>query len=311
MIKRTLYFGNPAYLQKLNNQIVVRLPEVEKNDLLPGKFKKEALATIPIEDVGVILLDHQQVTITQGLMSSLMEANVAVVVCNETHHPSGLFMPLDVHYIQQERFKAQLEASIPLKKQLWQQTVEAKILNQASMLKWTGQDCEQMNKYSKMVRSGDPENIEARASYYYWGNLFPAELNFSRKRDGNPPNNLLNYGYAILRALTARCLVGSGLLPTSGIHHSNKYNAYCLADDIMEPYRPFIDKIVYSLVEKVDKPPEELTMPLKKELLEICSVDIELDGERSPLMVGMQHTTASLAQCFEGNRRKIQYPAFC
>lgn len=162
-----------------------------------------------------------------------------------------------------------------------------------------------------MVRSGDPDNIEARASYYYWGNLFSAELNFSRKRDGDPPNNLLNYGYAILRALTARCLVGSGLLPTVGIHHSNKYNAYCLADDIMEPYRPFVDRIVCSVVETTGKPPEELTLPLKKGLLDICSADIELEGEKSPLMVGMQRTTASLAQCFEGKRRKIAYPSFC
>ena len=307
MIKRTLIFSNPAYLNLQNGQLIVRLPEVEKNETLPESFKKEAVATIPIEDIGVMVIDHKQVTITQGLMSALIENNASVIVCNDTHHPTGLMLPLDMHNIQHERFKAQIEATIPLKKQLWQQTVEAKIRNQAAMLKKAGHDPGRLMVFARAVKSGDPENIEGTAAHYYWSTLFKNHFGFSRDRNGEPPNNLLNYGYAILRAITARSLVGSGLLPTLGIHHSNKYNAYCLADDIMEPYRPFMDEIVFRIV-SVGTDCSELTIDLKKQLLAICNVDIYFEEEHSPLMVGMQRTTASLAQCFEGERRKIIYP---
>ena len=307
MIKRTLYFGNPAYLRLNNGQMVVRLPEVEKNDTLTESFKKEAAATIPVEDIGVVIIDHQQVTLTQGLMAALVENNSSVIVCDESHLPTGLMLPLDVHHVQQERFKAQIEATIPLKKQLWQQTVEMKIRNQAAVLKKAGGDYERLLVLSRSVKSGDPDNMEGTAAHYYWSTLFRDHFGFARDRSGDPPNNLLNYGYAILRAITARSLVGSGLLPTLGIHHSNKYNAYCLADDIMEPYRPFVDEIVYGIAtSKTDC--TELTAELKKQLIGICTVDIYFDEEHSPLMVGMQRTTASLAQCFEGERRKITYP---
>ena len=309
MIKRTLYFGNPAYLGVTDCQLVVRLPEVEKNQTLPEKFKKEAIATIPLEDIGVVIIDHQQITITQGVLSSLLENNVAVIVCNDKHHPEGLMLPLDVNHIQHERFKSQIESSVPLKKQLWQQTVEYKVRNQAGLLHKVGRDPDRLLIMAGNIKSGDPENVEGRAAVYYWGELFHELSFFSRSRDGNPPNNLLNYGYAILRAITARSLVGSGLLPTLGIHHSNKYNAFCLADDIMEPYRPFVDEIVYRIV-KEGKTCDELTLELKKKLLDVCSVDICFVDERSPLMVGMQRTTASLTQCFEGERRKITYPEF-
>jgi len=307
MIKRTLYFGNPAYLGKNNKQLVIRLPEVEKNPDLPETMKRDAVTSIPIEDIGILIIDHQQVTITQGLMSALLDNNVAVVFCNDTHHPSGLLLPLDVHSIQQERFTAQVEAALPLKKQLWQQTVTVKIENQLSLLMSLSRDSGAMSSYAGRVKSGDADNCEGKAAQIYWSRLFPAELGFSRKRDGDPPNNLLNYGYAILRALTARCLVGSGLLPTLGIHHSNKYNSYCLADDIMEPYRPFVDRLVVDIV-AAGEDFTELTTGLKKQLLGIPSLDVRIEGEKSPLMVAMQRTTASLAQCFEGKRRKVVYP---
>lgn len=307
MIKRTLYFGNPAYLHFNNRQLIVRLPEVEKNETLPESFKKEAVATIPVEDIGVVIIDHQQVTITQSLLAELVDNNAAVIVCNETHMPAGLMMPLDIHHTQQERFKFQIEATIPLKKQLWQQTVETKVRNQAALLIKTGSDPGRLMILSRSVRSGDPENVEGTAAHYYWSRLFRNQFGFVRDRNGDPPNNLLNYGYAILRAITARSLVGSGLLPTLGIHHSNKYNAYCLADDIMEPYRPFVDEIVLGIVNRKEDI-SELTIDLKKELLGICTTDIYFDDDHSPLMVGMQRTTASLAQCFEGERRKISYP---
>jgi CRISPR-associated protein Cas1 len=308
MIKRTLYFGNPAYLHLRNQQLVIKLPEVEKNDELTESFKKEATTTIPVEDIGVMIIDNGQVTLTQGLLAALLENNTAVIICNDTHHPNGLLLPLSGNTLQSERFKVQIEASEPLKKQLWQQTITSKINNQAALLKKEGKDNNKLIYFSRSVKSGDPDNVEGRASYNYWQNLFAESINFSRKRDGDPPNNLLNYGYAILRAITARNLVASGLLPTFGIHHRNRYNAYCLADDIMEPYRPFVDGIVLQIVKSV---PDytELTTEIKKMLLGVATVDVQFDNERSPLMVGMQRTTASLVQCYEGNARKIIYPS--
>lgn len=307
MIKRTLHFGNPSYLSLKGGQLVIRLPEVEKNDGFPELFRRNAVATIPVEDIGVVILDHQQITITQGLLAALLENNAAVINCNATHHPIGLLLSLDGHTQQTERFRAQIDASQPLKKNLWQQTVSTKILNQAALLERNNKSVDNMKYWASCVRSGDPDNFEARAAAWYWKNLFPEELNFSRERTGTPPNHLLNYGYAILRAIVARGLVGSGLLPTLGIHHRNKYNAYCLADDIMEPYRPFVDQVVLELIHSgVDY--QELTMPLKKRLLEIPVIDIRIDGEKSPLMVGLQRTTASLARCFLGEVRKITYP---
>lgn len=308
MIKRTLYFGNPAYLHLRNNQLIIKLPEVEKNEELPVSFKKEATTTIPVEDIGVMIIDNGQVTFTQGLMAALLENNTAVIICNDAHHPNGLLLPLSGNTLQSERFKLQIEASEPLKKQLWQQTITGKINNQAALLKKEEKDINKMIYFARNVKSGDPDNVEGRASYFYWQNLFAESINFSRKREGDPPNNLLNYGYAILRAITARNLVASGLLPTFGIHHRNRYNAYCLADDIMEPYRPFVDETVLQIVKSVNDY-NELTTGIKKMLLGIATVDVQFDNERSPLMVGMQRTTASLVQCYEGKARKIIYPS--
>ncbi len=306
MIKRTLYFGNPSYLSLNNGQMVLRLPEVEKSDL-SEPFKKEAFKTFPIEDLGVVVIDHRQITITQGLMSALLDNNVAVITCDDTHHPAGLLLPLSGHTVQSERFRAQIDASLPLKKQLWQQTVQVKIRNQATLLRRIGVPVDNMLHWASAVRSGDPDNYEGRAAAYYWKNFFPGELEFTRDRNGIAPNNLLNYGYAILRAVVARSLVGSGLLPTLGIHHRNKYNAYCLADDIMEPFRPLVDDVVRKIVMSGEDY-QELSRPVKQQLLEIPVVDILLDGDRSPLMVGLQRTTASLARCFEGDGRRVLYP---
>ncbi|GAB1415955.1 type II CRISPR-associated endonuclease Cas1 [Paludibacter sp.] len=308
MIKRTLYFGNPTYLSLKKEQLVVQLPEVEKNETLSDKFKKEAIATFPIEDLGVIILDHQQITITHGLIEILLENNCALITCDGSRMPVGLMLPLAGNTTQTERFRFQINASAPLKKQLWQQTVQAKITNQAMVLNnLTGTIVKNMHAWINDVKSGDPDNYEARAAVYYWNNIFKHIPNFKRDRDGSPPNNLLNYGYAILRAVIARSLVGSGLLPTLGIHHRNKYNAYCLADDIMEPYRPFVDKLVFEIVASgIDY--KELTKEIKSKLLSIPVLDVIINGQRSPLMIAAGQTTASLAQCFEGDIRKIKYP---
>lgn len=220
MIKSTLYFGNPAYLSIRNNQLVIKLPEVEKNDTLPDSFKKQSIISRPIEDIGVVLLDNKQITITAGTLEALLGNNCAVISCDSKSMPVGLMLPLYGNSTQNERFRDQLGASLPLKKQLWQQTIKMKIENQASVLfDCTGAEVRNMRVWANDVRSGDPDNLEARAAAYYWKNLFPLIKDFTREREGIPPNNLLNYGYAILRAVVARGLVTSGLLPTLGIHH--------------------------------------------------------------------------------------------
>lgn len=308
MIKRTLAFTNPARLNLRAGQLVVTLPEVESNDELPSHIKNEAVRTIPIEDIGVVVLDHPRITITSGVMEALLENGAAVITCDSRSLPTGLLLPLSGNTVQNERFRTQLDASLPLRKQLWAQTVQAKILGQAAVLELcahTEAGC--MFAWAKEVRSGDPDNLEARAAAYYWRHVFHALPDFIRDREGTPPNNLLNYGYAILRAVVARALVSSGLLPTLGIHHHNRYNAYCLADDIMEPYRPFVDRLVIDVMAKhglVD----ELTREVKFELLGIPTLDVVIGDRRSPLLVAVSQTTASLYRCFAGEQRHIDYP---
>lgn len=295
MIRRTLFFASPAYLNTKNDQLVVNYPDKEK-----------AKKTVPIEDIGFVVLEDPQITISNRLLEKLIYSNAAIINCNAQHMPVGLLMPLAGHSEQNERFRAQVDASLPLKKNLWQQTIQTKILNQASLLQERVIAVENMRYWAKEVTSGDIKNHEARAAAYYWKNIFSIE-GFTRQQSGMPPNNLLNYGYAILRAVCARALVSSGLMPILGIHHANKYNAYCLADDIMEPYRPFVDRIVCYLHDSIDNV-EELTTELKKELLIIPSIDVMIDGKRSPLMVAMSRTTNSLNECFMGNSRKLLYP---
>ncbi|MHA4811168.1 type II CRISPR-associated endonuclease Cas1 [Flavitalea flava] len=297
MIKRTLYFGSSAYLKTKDEQLVYEGIET-------GESK-----SVPIEDIGIVILDHQQITISQALISKLLANNIAFITCDNTHHPTGLLLNLDGNTLQSQKFQAQLEASIPLKKQLWQQTVAAKLNNQANMLESIRIPAKPLRSWAIEVKSGDSENHEATAAAYYWKRLFPDFLEFRRERYGPPPNNLLNYGYAILRAVVARSLVGSGLLPTLGIFHKNQYNAYCLADDIMEPYRPFVDKVVVNIV-RMNGKFLELTPNMKRDLLNIPAMDVMINEEKSPLMVAVQKTTASVSKCFEGKLRRISYPEF-
>ena len=308
MIKKTLCFSNPIYLSLRNAQLVLHVPEVESNKTLPEAIKKEAERTIPIEDIGVVILDNRRITITSGVMEALLENNCAVITCNQKSMPVGLLLPLCGNTTQNERFRSQLEASLPLRKQLWQQTIKQKILNQEYVLRTnTDKETNCMRVWTNDVRSGDPDNLEARAAAYYWKNLFINYPNFVRDREGTPPNNLLNYGYAILRAIIARALVGSGLLPTLGIHHHNRYNAYCLADDIMEPYRPYVDQLVLDIIQR-NLEISDITRDLKMQLLGIPMLDVVINGKRSPLMIAAQQTTASLARCFAGENKRISYP---
>ena len=296
MIKRTLYFGQAAYLSLRDGQLLVRLSA------------EEGSRSIPIEDIGVLILDHQQISITHGLMNALEAHRCALITCSASHMPSGLFLPLDAHSLQSERFQTQIEATLPLKKQLWQQTVRIKIQNQARVLEEIyAQPQANMLAWVKRVRSGDPDNLEARAAAYYWANLFPSLPKFTREREKSAPNALLNYGYALLRAVVARSLVSVGLLPTLGIHHHNRYNAYCLADDIMEPYRPYVDKFVQEIYER--EYPESLTKDIKHRLLTIMEQDVIIDGITHPLSIATSLTASSLVRCFEGSSKQIDYPA--
>lgn len=308
MIKKTLCFNNPAYLSLRDKQLVIKLPEVEKAENLSEEFKKSAEITRPIEDIGVVVLSHKQITITSGALEALLGNNCAVITCDSKSMPMGLLLPLTGNTTQSERFRDQINASLPLRKQLWQQTMQYKISNQAAILKkCSNAETKCMQVWANNVRSGDPENLEARAAVYYWKSLFGHIPDFIRDQDGVAPNHLLNYGYAILRAVVARSLVASGLLPTLGIHHHNRYNAYCLADDIMEPYRPYVDRLVFDITEQygVDV---ELSKDIKAELLSIPTLDVVIGGKRSPLMVATSQTTASLYKCFSGELRKIAYP---
>ena len=308
MVKKTLYFGNPAYLSLRNGQLVIRLPQVEKNKTVSDTFKQEAERTFPIQDLGFVILDDKRITITQGLLECLAQNNCALISCDSTHHPVALMLPMQGNTLLSERSRLQVDCPKPLRKQLWQQTVQAKIANQASnlgllvhaenrnMLAWVGQ-----------VRSDDADNLEARAAAYYWKTIFPEYPDFVRGREGEPPNNLLNYGYAILRAIVARSLVATGLLPSLGIHHHNRYNAYCLADDIMEPYRPVIDALVRRIITDHDDI-IQLTLDIKRELLAIPTLDVNMNGQQRPLMVAVDQTTTSLYKCLAGEAKRLIYP---
>jgi len=293
MLKRSLFFSNPYHLSVKNQQLII-------TDKETGEIKQA-----PIEDLGFVILENPQITLTIKLAQELAENNVAVVFCDSKYLPASMLLNLNVHHLQSELFSNQIQANEPLKKQLWKQTIIAKIRNQAAILKQLGKDYLKLTVMAQKVVSGDTTNREAQASRIYWHELF--EGNFSRARFGTAPNNALNYGYAILRAAVARALVGSGLLPTLGIHHHNKYNAFCLADDIMEPYRPYVDWHIVNLIE--EKPFEEkLSKENKANILKILTMDVVFEKTKRPLMVGISQTTASLAKCFNGEQKKIAYP---
>ena len=294
MIKRTLYFSNPAYLSIKWNQLIIKKPDQNKAQ------------TVPIEDIAMILLDHQQITLTHEVIRRLQQNKAVIISCDQKHMPSGLMVPLEANHTQTEKQRNQLVATISLKKQLWQQTIIAKIRNQKALLTILDKEYNRLEVLEKRVKSGDPDNIEGQAARYYWSKMFQ---DFTRDQFGEPPNHLLNYGYAILRSMTARALLSSGLLPTVGIFHKNKYNAFCLADDIMEPFRPFVDLIVYRIYQE-EGDQFFLSQNAKEKLLSIATMDAIFNKKKKPLMVGMSSTTNSLQKCFEGTKRKIVYPSF-
>ena len=290
MIKRTLFFAKKCTITTKLEQLVIKNAEKE--------------TTVPIEDIGFVVIESQETYISIPALSKLSSNNVSVIFCNSKHMPQSMLLNLDSHYIQQEHFKNQVQASEPLKKQLWQQVVKAKINNQRQLLATLNKNENPLKFYADNVLSGDTNNREGAAAAYYWKHIF--DFDFKRERFGKYPNLFLNYGYIILRAAVARSLSGSGLLCTLGIHHRNKYNAFCLADDIMEPYRPLIDAKVLKIIEKYDA--QGLTIPIKTALLEVLTQTVYFEDKKSPLMVALSTTTSSLQQCFSGATRKIKYP---
>lgn len=292
MLKRTLFFTQPYVLSLKNNQMIIKTRE------MPDMHR-----SIPIEDIGFVILEHQQTSITLPLLNALSDNNVAVIICGDNYMPNAMLLNLESNTTQGETLRMQIEASEPLKKNIWKQTVENKIKNQAALLKKVGKDGNILRPFYSNVKSGDSDNREGIAAKIYWNELFGSD--FVRTREGSEPNNLLNYGYTILRAAMARALMGSGLLPAIGIFHKNKYNAFPLADDIMEPYRPFVDELVYILYSQGKK---ELTKEVKAEILKILFTDTQFEKTTHPLEIGLTTTTASLVKCLNGTSKKVLYP---
>ena len=293
MLKRSVYISNPSYLKLKDNQMQVHCP-----------IAKELKGSVPIEDMALLMLDNAQITLSSPLLNQLMGNTVAVIHCDNHHLPNGLMLPMVGHSELTERWRNQLGASVPLKKQLWKQTVVAKINNQKQLLINYKQPIAAMDRYLDNVTSGDMYNMEGKAANHYWKYFL---TDFQRARFGDAPNNFLNFGYAVLRSIVARALVSSGMLLAQGIFHRNKYNAYCLADDIMEPYRPFVDKLVLAFINKYPNE-EELSKTAKTFLLTIATQDVIIDAKTRPLFVAVSTTTASLYKCFIGERRTILYP---
>lgn len=293
MIKKSILIENKTSLTAKNLQLIIK-SEIQER-------------AIPIEDIGFLVLDHPEIYLSLPAMNLLVENNTSVIICGKNHLPNGMFLNLNSHHIQQEVFKNQIEASIPLKKQLWQQTIVEKITNQGILLTRISPNKNSFEFLASKVLSGDTTNMEAVAASQYWKSFFDTyDINFKRERFGDYPNNFLNYGYAILRAATARALSGSGLLNTLGIHHKSKYNAFALADDIMEPFRPLVDEKVFEIMQQYDE--QELNTKIKADLLQVLTRTVYFKEEKSPLMVALQKTASSLQQCFMGNRKKIKYP---
>ena len=290
MLKKSILLENKASLSTKNLQLVIKTETRE--------------STIPIEDIGFLVIDHPEIYLSIPAMNLMIENNTSVIICNTNHLPNGMFLNLNSHHIQQEIFKNQINASVPLKKQLWQQTVIDKITNQGILLQKITSKNNNFEFLASKVLSGDSSNMEGVAASFYWKVFF--EQKFKRERFGDYPNNFLNYGYAILRAATARALSGSGLLNTLGIHHKSKYNAFALADDIMEPLRPVVDEKVAEIMQNYTE--QELNTQIKAELLQILTRTVYFKDEKSPLMVALQKTASSLQQCYTGDRKKIKYP---
>lgn len=291
MIKQTLFFSTPVCLSLKNYQIVISWKDCDDK------------ITRPIEDIGCVVLENQMISITLPLLNELVKNNVAVILCDNKMMPTSMLQNLDANTTQAESLKFQLAVTDPMKKQVWKQIIESKIKNQAAVLALAGKNKDILKPYYNNVKSGDSDNREGLAAKVYWNCLFGNS--FKREREGCPPNALLNYGYSILRAAVARALLGSGLLPNLGIFHKSRYNAFPLADDVMEPYRPFVDEIVYRLYENGIT---ELNKESKSEIMRVLNCDVNIGKVKRPLQIALTMTTASLVKYYTGEIKKLSLP---
>ncbi|MCS7085774.1 MAG: type II CRISPR-associated endonuclease Cas1 [Bacteroidia bacterium] len=296
MTKQIIYIGNPVHLYLENEQLIVRVKETGEE------------VSFPIEDLGAIEIDHAQTTLTAACLRKLMEKCVSVVVTDERHMPSGLMLPMVGHTLQQKHGKAQAEATRPFHKQIWQQTVAAKINNQAAVLEMLGKRCKELEYLAKNVKSGDPQNLEGQAAKIYWNALMGSD--FKRERDGEFPNALFNYAYSIIRSLVARALVSAGLHPGLGVFHRNQYNPFALADDVMEPFRPIAD--LWALKRYNAHPqPRELDLDDKRHFWYLPEVPVRAEDEQKRLATAVSRAATSLARFYLGETKNIVYPAPC
>lgn len=285
-------FTSPVSLSLRDKQLVVTF-----------KDNKDTV-TRPIEDIGFIVIENPMVSITVPLLNELSDNNVSVIFCDKKQMPKSMLMSLDGNSTLQESYKYQFDAGVTLKKRLWKQLIESKIRNQAALLDKVGEKGDVLKTYYMNVKSGDTDNREGAAARIYWSHLFGSS--FRREREGSPPNNLLNYGYTILRAAVARALIGSGLYPAFGIFHRNRYNSFPLADDVMEPYRPFVDEIVYHLYN--DGAVNELDSHVKGQLLRVLFSDVRIGKVTRPLEIALSITTASLLKVYKAETDKLSLP---
>lgn len=292
MLKKTLYLNSPLYLNTQNELICITNKET-------GLIDK-----MPIDDVAYIIVENQQITLTLGLLQKLAESNVSLIVCDKQHMPTAAMYNFSAHTTQTQTISNQIEVKENKKNQIWKQIIQSKIDNQACLLEKLGKDGKYLRNLSKKVSSGDAKNCEGIAARHYWQSLF--EFDFKREPEGEYPNNFLNYGYSLIRAGIARAIAGSGLLPMLGVHHSNKYNYYPLADDLMEPYRPFVDEIVYSLTK--DDSQFELNKTNKAELMKVLTADVYFSQLKRPLSIGLTFTSASYAKLVMGKSNKLVLP---
>lgn len=295
MIKRTIFISTPYKLSLKNNQMLL------------GSKDTDNIYSVPIEDIGFLILEDSRIIATMPLIAELNKQNVAVLFCDTKRMPTSMLLNLEGNNVQNETFRLQLASTAPLNKRLWKQTMEQKIKNQALHLEKQSLPYQQLITFSKKVMSDDTTNREGIAARIYWTTLMGNT--FIRNRESENINTLFNYGYIILRAAVARALVGSGLLPTIGIHHHNRYNAYCLADDIMEPYRPYVDEIVYAIAKEKGQE-HTITKEDKVTLLGILTCDVQIGKQKRPLMNALSQTTSSLAKCYNKELNKITYPIF-
>lgn len=263
------------------------------------------ISSVPIEDLAALIIDHPQTRISQVLLADLLTSNVMVVISDRKHQPTGMLLPLQHHVTQTEKFAAQVALAKSRKKQLWKQIVQNKIRQQSWVLKSVSDNDAGLSKLVQKVKSGDSENVEAQAARRYWTRLFTG--NFKRDREADDQNRFLNYCYAIVRALTARCLCASGLHPSLGLHHHNRYSAYCLADDMMEPYRAFADIHVYEILKEYPAN-AELNQEIRMRLLQISEYKIPFNGEMLSIQTSLQKTAQSLARIIAGEPEKLALP---